>query len=137
MLSSDVSANKVNSGEEVTLTATPAEGYEFLNWTVKGEVVSTEAIYQPTITEHTDYVANFSEASGVASTEVAETIKVAVIDREIKLFGTTAGEQVTLFTTSGVVIANAIAEDNVTIIPTTATGVIIVKVGERVLKVVK
>ncbi len=133
----DVSANKVDTGEEVTLTATPAEGYEFLNWTVKGEVVSTEAIYQPTITEHTDYVANFSEASGVASTEVAETIKVAVSGNGIKLFGTTAGEQVTLFTTSGVVIASAIAEDSVTIIPTTATGVIIVKVGERVLKVVK
>ncbi|MBQ3576044.1 MAG: CotH kinase family protein, partial [Coprobacter sp.] len=133
----EISANKVDKGEEVTLTATPAEGYEFLNWTVKGEVVSTEAIYQPTITEHTDYVANFSEASGVASTEVAETIKVAVSGNGIKLFGTTAGEQVTLFTTSGVVIASAIAEDSVTIIPTTATGVIIVKVGERVLKVVK
>ncbi|MBR3609659.1 MAG: CotH kinase family protein [Bacteroidales bacterium] len=133
----EISANKVNSGEEVTLTATPAEGYEFLNWTVGGAEVSHENPYSVTITEHTDYVANFSEASGVISTEVAQTIKVAVIDGEIKLFGTTAGEEITLFTTSGVVVASAIAEDSVTTIPTNATGVIVVKVGERVLKVVK
>ena len=43
-----------------TLTAVPAAGYEFVNWTLNGEVVSTEAVYTTTaVTESRSYVANF------------------------------------------------------------------------------
>ena len=60
------SATKVEQGGEVTLTATPNPGYAFVNWTVYGEVVSTENPYTttisentPTLSENTEFVANF------------------------------------------------------------------------------
>ena len=43
-----------------TLTATPNEGYEFVNWTVNGNVVSTQAVYNFTATGDATYVANFA-----------------------------------------------------------------------------
>ena len=46
-------------GTTCTLSATPAEGYAFVNWTKDGEVVSTEATYSFTVTEAGDYVGNF------------------------------------------------------------------------------
>ncbi|MBR5531789.1 MAG: hypothetical protein IKU59_00555 [Bacteroidales bacterium] len=50
----------VEEGSTTTLTATPAEGYEFINWTLNGEEVSTEAVYTTTaVTENRNYVANF------------------------------------------------------------------------------
>ena len=131
-----VSSEYAFAGEEVTLTATPAEGYEFLNWTVGGTEVSIENPYTATITANTEFVANFSEASGIITTETEETIKAVVFDDEIKLFGTTAGEEVTLYTVNGEVIAQTETQDAITTISTNATGVVIVKVGEKVLKVV-
>ena len=46
-------------GETATLTATANEGYAFINWTLDGEEVSTEAEYSFVVTEAADYVANF------------------------------------------------------------------------------
>ena len=48
-------------GETVTLTATPNSGYNFVNWTQNGSVVSTNATYTFTATEAAEYVANFVE----------------------------------------------------------------------------
>ena len=53
---------KYNHGAEATLTATPAEGYEFVNWTKGEEVVSTENPYKFTVTADVALVANFKEA---------------------------------------------------------------------------
>ena len=47
-------------GEEVTLEAIPAEGYEFVNWTEYGEVLSDSKEYTFTVTEDRELVANFS-----------------------------------------------------------------------------
>lgn len=46
-------------GTEITLTATPAEGYTFVNWTEDGEVVSTSAEYSFMVTGDRNLVANF------------------------------------------------------------------------------
>ena len=46
-------------GEEVTLTATPNEGYKFVNWTENGEVVSEEAKYTFVVENDRKFVANF------------------------------------------------------------------------------
>ena len=46
-------------GQQVTMTATPAIGYAFVNWTEAGETVSTEATYQFNILADHDLVANF------------------------------------------------------------------------------
>ena len=48
-----------NYGQTCTLTATPATGYEFVNWTKNGTQVSTSANYSFTVTESAAYVAHF------------------------------------------------------------------------------
>ena len=127
------------ANDQVTLTATPAgKDYVFIGWTVNGEEVSIENPYTATITETTEFVANFSKAIGVEMTEAAEqTLKAVVEGNEIKIYGTTEGETVTLYTVNGTVIANAISTDTVTTIKTTATGILLVKVGNATVKVVK
>jgi gingipain K len=50
-------------GASCTVTATPADGYMFTNWTRNGNVVSTDAAYTFTVSENISLVANF--ASGV------------------------------------------------------------------------
>ena len=52
-----------NYGSSVTLTATPAAGYAFINWTKNGTVVSTNATYILNVTEGGTYVAHFSQNS--------------------------------------------------------------------------
>ncbi|MBR5323483.1 MAG: CotH kinase family protein [Muribaculaceae bacterium] len=126
------------ANDQVTVTATAEEGYQFENWTINGVEVSIENPYTATISSNTEIVANFSGVTGIISTEVAEqTLKAVVLENEIKIYGTTAGETVTLYSANGTVITNAISEDSVTTIKTTATGVLLVKVGEESLKVVK
>ena len=43
------------------MTATPQEGYSFVNWTVNGEEVSKANPYTATITANTEFKANFKE----------------------------------------------------------------------------
>ncbi len=50
-----------NAGDKVTVTATAKEGYEFVNWTVAGEAVSTEATYEFTVDKSVELTANFKE----------------------------------------------------------------------------
>ncbi len=55
----EASKTQVEDNEKITLTATPKEGYSFVNWTVNGEEVSKEATYTITVTKDVEYVANF------------------------------------------------------------------------------
>ena len=52
---------KYEHGAEATLTATPAEGYEFVSWTKGEEVVSTANPYKFTVTADVALVANFAK----------------------------------------------------------------------------
>ncbi|MES2331376.1 MAG: ice-binding family protein [Bacteroidota bacterium] len=47
-------------GTQVILTATPATGYTFTNWTDGGTIVSTSAVYQVSMTRNRVMVANFT-----------------------------------------------------------------------------
>ena len=47
-------------GQEVRVTANPAEGYAFVNWTEGGSQVSTATEYTFTVTTDRDLVANFA-----------------------------------------------------------------------------
>lgn len=58
-------------GATATLTATPAEGYEFVNWTVGEEVVSTENPYTFTVTADIALVANFQATEPVVELPAA------------------------------------------------------------------
>jgi uncharacterized repeat protein (TIGR02543 family) len=52
-----------NYGTSVTVTATPATGYQFVNWTVAGSAVSASASYTFTASSSRSVVANFSQLS--------------------------------------------------------------------------
>ena len=47
-------------GASCTVTATPATGYDFVNWTENGNAVSSEASYTFTVTNGRNLTANFS-----------------------------------------------------------------------------
>jgi hypothetical protein len=51
-------------GNTCTLTATPNEGYLFLNWSKNGEVVSCNSTYSFTVTEDADFEAVFMLLEG-------------------------------------------------------------------------
>ncbi|MEO7530828.1 MAG: ice-binding family protein [Sediminibacterium sp.] len=51
---------KYDYGTQVLLTATPATGYRFANWTENGTIVSTSAAYQVSMTTNRVLVANFT-----------------------------------------------------------------------------
>ena len=55
------SEKEVVSGWKVTLTATPNNDYHFVNWTVNGVEVSKENPFTTTITQNTQFIANFRE----------------------------------------------------------------------------
>lgn len=70
------SGTTVNSGSEVeentslTFTATPSEGYEFVNWTdASSNEVSTDATYTTTVTAAISLTANFKANTPVDPTE--------------------------------------------------------------------
>lgn len=50
-------------GTEITIVATPGDIYNFVNWTLDGEVVSTDAEYTFTVMAEGEYVANFEYKS--------------------------------------------------------------------------
>lgn len=52
-------AGEYAPGTNVTLTATPNEGYVFNSWTLDGEIVSTDPSYTFTVTESVSLTANF------------------------------------------------------------------------------
>ena len=55
-------AGEYGKGSTATLTATPNDGYLFVNWTKGGEVVATTQEYSFTVTEAVALVANFEAA---------------------------------------------------------------------------
>ena len=62
---------------DAIVTATPNQGFVFVNWTKNGEVVSTEAIYTFTLTENTVLVANFRQGTGVEENDAASSANFA------------------------------------------------------------
>ena len=53
-------AGTYSEGSSCTLKATPADGYQFVNWTKNGTQVSTNLSYTFNVTASASYVANFS-----------------------------------------------------------------------------
>ena len=70
-----VGAGEYEENAEATLTATANEGYEFVNWTVAGEEVSTDATYTFTVTADVEVVANFKETVGSGINNIQTGIK--------------------------------------------------------------
>ncbi len=83
------------------------------------------------------FTVSMIEPTGITESVAEATIKAVVTADGIKLFGTEEGEEVALYTANGMMITNAVAQDGETSIETSATGVIIIKVAEETIKVVK
>ena len=58
-------AGTYSYGEAVTVTATPAPGFKFMNWLINGVEVSKEASYTFTITNNVNLVAKFVTDEGI------------------------------------------------------------------------
>ena len=69
-----------NYGTSITLTATPATGYTFINWTENGTIISTSTSYQFTITGNRTLAANFNTTRGdVDSDGIIQALDASLI----------------------------------------------------------
>ena len=58
-------------GDEVTVTATPTEGYVFVHWREDGVLVSDESVYTFTVTTSRTLVAEFSGTTAIGDVETS------------------------------------------------------------------
>ncbi|MGE0076365.1 MAG: cellulase family glycosylhydrolase [Bacteroidales bacterium] len=90
-----------NQGSQVTLTATPNDGYEFINWTENGNVVSTAANYQFTVTNYRDLVANFkltqTHVDRTQAFEAAKNLGKGIVSQENFVYGWDQNPDLTIF----------------------------------------
>ena len=77
------------SGTSATLTANPNEGYAFNNWTLDGEIVSTELSYTFMVTGPMSFTANFDVLHSVSATVNLENAGT-IIGTGIYVLGTNA-----------------------------------------------
>lgn len=63
-----IGGGSYNYGDDVTVTANPASGYQFVNWTQGGTTVSANSSYSFTVTGNRTLTANFSLNSYTIST---------------------------------------------------------------------
>jgi hypothetical protein len=132
-----------NAQQIISLSRFDGENNIFLKDAITEEVVClNDEDYTFTATPYSTISDRFTitmiEPTGIGDQAKADAnIKAVVTTDGIKLFGTVEGDEVTLYTANGMVIANAIAEDGVTTIPTSSEGVIIIKVADETVKVVR
>ena len=127
----------------ISLTRMVGENNVYLKDAVTDEVVclndedyTFEATPKTTIANR--FTISMTEPTGIEGNTISTSdIKVVVNGDNLTIYGAEAGEAVTLYTTDGVVLATAVAEDGATTIATSATGVVVVKAGAEVVKVVK
>ena len=79
-----------NPGTSVTVTATPATGYQFVNWTENGSQVSTSASYIFTIAANRTLVANFT-ATSTGNTSVTVSPSTAQYSDRVTFTATITG----------------------------------------------
>ena len=77
------SADEAQYNSSVTLSAIPEEGYEFVNWTLNGEEVSTDSIISIVITEDVEYVANFKKIDTAIRETTADSIRIYIANQTL------------------------------------------------------
>ena len=60
-------------GAQATITASPAAGYAFVNWTEGGSIISTNATYTFTVNSNRNFQANFSQNTYTVSVSNSPT----------------------------------------------------------------
>ena len=71
------------------------------------------------------------------STAETSSVSAVVTGDAVKIYGATAGETIDVYTVNGVLVSSAVAVEGENEISVPAQGVLIVKVGDAVVKVVK
>ena len=101
-----------SEGTNVTLNAIANEGYDFLNWTENGTVVSTQATYSFIISANRNLVANFEEiiVEGPRLTVLTYTPEAAPVNQETGLSLTL--KNMGTEPTSGITTVSLTCDDN-------------------------
>lgn len=132
-------AVQVTAGQTITLEATPAAGYKFSKW-VNGEgtELSTDNPYTYTPEADITISAEFAkdEATGL-SENVASRFSAVAMGNCVKVSGVPAGETINVYTVNSVLVASTVAAEGVNEIVVPAQGVLLVKAGSQVVKVIK
>lgn len=130
---------QVTAGQTITLTATAATGYTFSKW-VNGEgtELSTANPYTYTPTADITISAVFAkdEATGL-SENVASRFSAVAMGNCVKVSGVPAGETINVYTVNSVLVASTVAAEGVNEIVVPAQGVLLVKAGSQIVKVIK
>ncbi|MCH5244468.1 MAG: leucine-rich repeat domain-containing protein [Lentimicrobiaceae bacterium] len=115
--------------DEVTITATPIEGYHFVNWTKGGAVFSTESKHTFTVTEDLELTAVFAQDAANENRQ-DDSFYVYAQDRNI-ILSENRGE-VKVFNAAG----QCVYSGNATLIPVRRSGLYLVRVGISSYKVI-
>ena len=81
-------AGTYQEGQTCTLSATPATGYTFVNWTEDEVELSTDNVYSFTVTGNRNLVANFSPISYTINASVNPAVGGEVIGTGTYVYGT-------------------------------------------------
>jgi hypothetical protein len=132
-VSCSVPVGQVAEGTEVTVTATAAEGYRFVNWlSDAGIVVSTDNPYTFTLTENVALIAIFEAVTGIEDIETSD-FNAYSIDNRIVVKGV-ENMSVNVYDVNGRSV-KSIAKATETIEFTVpSTGVYLVKAGNAPAK---
>ena len=123
-------------GTELSFTATPATGYQFVKWTTKeNEVVSTENPYVATSTEaDLDLIAVFTPIEDPNSIETIVTLKPYVSGDQI-IVPAQIGQSIEIFNVTGQKVYNYVANSTLVSVKVQQGQIYIVRVGGSVVKV--
>ena len=89
-----------------------------------------------TTTNNSRFLLKFTDLTGV---EVNETnnIQVLVAENTIYIKGCNGGEEISLYTSTGMLLTQTISQSPITELETLVHGVLLVKIDDKVFKVVK
>lgn len=130
---------QVTDGQTIALTATAATGYKFSKWVDgEGTELSTDNpfVYTPDADITISAVFARDEATGLLE-NVASRFSAIVAGNCIKVSGVPAGEIINVYTVNSVLVASTVAAEGVNEIVVPAQGVLLVKAGSQVVKVMK
>ena len=134
-------AGSYNSGDNVTLTATPNTGYSFVNWTENGAEVSTTASYSFTASTSRTLVANFKLiATGID--EVTGTNSISIYPNpttdHFAVKGLDKAATLQLFDISGkLLLTKEVSDASPVSVSSLVRGMYIVKVAGRKFRLIK
>lgn len=129
-----------NYGETCSVSVTPFEHWHFQNWTVNGEVVSTETDYSFTVTENVTLTANLYYYDAVEENQ-NESLKIYPNPAKDVIFVELGERQSDIVITNslGQVVKTVKAENSTTKIDVSdfKSGIFFVAINNKMTKVVK